>query len=149
MNENPHLENYPLAEKQRERLRTPSGLPFQEITLEAALQGKIKMSDLRVTAEALEIQAQLAENAGRPQLAANFRRGRGRIDPAVSLPRNAGGRILQPLGAQRRCACQSERDDDSGGRMADESMHTRPPEVRSRCFVTVNVLHLAAELSTT
>ena len=74
MKENPHLENYPLAEKQRERLRTPSGLPFQEITLEAALQGKIKMSDLRVTAEALEIQAQLAETAGRPQLAANFRR---------------------------------------------------------------------------
>ena len=74
MKENPHLEHYPLAEKQRERLRTPSGLSFQEITLEAALQGKIKMSDLRVTAEALEIQAQLAENAGRPQLAANFRR---------------------------------------------------------------------------
>ena len=74
MKENPHLEHYPLAEKQRERLRTPSGLSFQEITLEAALQGKIKMSDLRVTAEALEIQAQLAENAGRPQLAANLRR---------------------------------------------------------------------------
>ena len=72
MKKNPH--NYPLAEKQREHLKTPSGLPFQEITLEAALEGKIKMSDLRVTAEALEIQAQLAERAGRPQLAANLRR---------------------------------------------------------------------------
>lgn len=74
MKENPALQNYPLAEKRPEHLRTPSGLSFQEITLEAALEGKIKMSDLRVTAEALEIQAQIAETAGRPQLAANFRR---------------------------------------------------------------------------
>ena len=74
MKENPHPQNYPLAEKQPEHLRTPSGLPLQEITLEAALEGKLKMSDLRVTAEALEIQAKLAETAGRPQLAGNFRR---------------------------------------------------------------------------
>ena len=33
------------------------------------------MEDLRVTAEALELQAQVAEQAARPQLAENLRRG--------------------------------------------------------------------------
>lgn len=74
MKENPILPNYPLSEKQPGRLRTPSGQNFQDVTLEAVLEGKVAMSDLRVTAEALELQAQLAAIAGRPQLAENFRR---------------------------------------------------------------------------
>ena len=68
------MPDYPLAEKMPERLRTPSGLAFQDITLEAVLKGKVKMEDLRVTAEALELQAQVAEAASRPQLAENLRR---------------------------------------------------------------------------
>lgn len=74
MKENPILESYPLSEKQPERLRTPSGRLFQDVTLEAVLEGKVTMSDLRVTAEALQLQAQLAAAADRPQLAENFRR---------------------------------------------------------------------------
>ena len=74
MKENPILSNYPLSEKQPGRLRTPSGQNFQDVTLEAVLEGKVAMSDLRVTAEALELQAQLAATAGRLQLAENFRR---------------------------------------------------------------------------
>ncbi len=74
MKEKPIVPNYPLSEKQPERLRTPSGQAFQDVTLEAVLEGKVAMSDLRVTAEALELQAQLAATAGRPQLAENFRR---------------------------------------------------------------------------
>lgn len=57
-----------------ERLRTPSGLPFEEVTLEAVMAGRVTMADLRLTAEALELQAQVAEQAGRPQLAENLRR---------------------------------------------------------------------------
>jgi propanediol dehydratase small subunit len=68
------MPEYPLAEKTPEILRTPSGMPFPEITLEAVLSGKVKMEDLRVTAEALEWQAQVAETSGRPQLAENLRR---------------------------------------------------------------------------
>jgi propanediol dehydratase small subunit len=68
------VSDYPLSEKSPERLRTPSGLPFSDITLEAVMAGKVGMEDLRVTAEALELQAQVAENAGRPQLAENLRR---------------------------------------------------------------------------
>jgi propanediol dehydratase small subunit len=65
---------YPLSEKQAERLKTPSGLPYLEITLEAVLDGRVTMADLRVTAEALEMQARIAEDAGRRQLAENLRR---------------------------------------------------------------------------
>jgi len=74
MKEDPILQDYPLSEKQPERLRTPSGHLFQEVTLEAVLEGKVTMSDLRVTGQALELQAHLAAAAGRPQLAENFRR---------------------------------------------------------------------------
>ena len=64
------------------------GLPFNEITLEAVMQGRITMEDLRVTSEALELQAQIAEAAGRPQLAENLRR----AAELVSVPEN---RILE------------------------------------------------------
>ena len=68
------MPDYPLAEKAPERLKTPSGLAFQDITLEAVLAGEVEMRDLRVTSEALELQAQVADGAGRPQLAENLRR---------------------------------------------------------------------------
>jgi propanediol dehydratase small subunit len=55
-------------------LRTPSGLRFPDVTMEAVLDGEVGMEDLRVTAEALELQAQVAEAAARPQLAENLRR---------------------------------------------------------------------------
>jgi propanediol dehydratase small subunit len=66
--------DYPLSEKSPELLRTPSGLKFSDITLDAVLAGAVGMEDLRVTAEALEMQAQVAEKADRPQLAENLRR---------------------------------------------------------------------------
>lgn len=68
------MPEYPLAEKMPERLRTPSGRAFDAITLDAVLAGEVTMDDLRVTAEALEWQAQVAEAARRPQLAENLRR---------------------------------------------------------------------------
>ncbi len=70
----PEKPPYPLAEQQPERLRTPSGTPFHEITLEAVLEGRITMADLRVTAEALRLQAQIARAASRPWLAENLER---------------------------------------------------------------------------
>lgn len=68
------MPEYPLSEKMPDRLRTPSGLRFEEVTLEAVMAGRVTMADLRVTAEALELQAEVAEQAGRPQLAENLRR---------------------------------------------------------------------------
>jgi propanediol dehydratase small subunit len=68
------IDDYPLSERQPEKLKTPSGLPFTEIDLDAVLAGKIQMKDLRVTSEALEWQAEIADAAGRHQLAENLRR---------------------------------------------------------------------------
>ena len=68
------MPDYPLSEKSPELLRTPSGVRFADITLEAVMAGAIGMEDLRVTAEALEMQAQVADAANRPQLAENLRR---------------------------------------------------------------------------
>ncbi len=65
---------YPLFETYADQLKTPTGVPFEEITLEALLADKIGMEDLRVTRQALEMQAAIAEQAGRPQLADNLRR---------------------------------------------------------------------------
>jgi propanediol dehydratase small subunit len=66
--------DYPLADKHHESLKTPSGTAFDEIALDALMNGRIRMEDLRVTAEALEMQAEIAESVGRVQLGANLRR---------------------------------------------------------------------------
>lgn len=65
---------YPLGERQPERVRTPSGIPVDEINLTRVLSGEIAPDDLRIRPETLELQAQVAEQAGRPQLARNLRR---------------------------------------------------------------------------
>lgn len=88
------MPDYPLAEKVPERLKTPTGLPFRGITLEAVLEGALTMEDLRVTSEALELQAQIAAAAGRPQLAENLRR-------AAELVNVPAERILEIYSALR------------------------------------------------
>ncbi|MCW5978189.1 MAG: diol dehydratase small subunit [Bryobacteraceae bacterium] len=74
------MPEYPLSQHAPDRLKTPSGIPFSEITLEAVMAGRLSMEDLRVTAEALELQAQVASEAGRPQLAENLRRAAELVD---------------------------------------------------------------------
>lgn len=66
--------SYPLAEHHPERLRTPSGMAFEDLTVEALLEGRASMEDLRVTAEALRMQAAIARSAGRRPLAENLER---------------------------------------------------------------------------
>lgn len=66
---------YPLGERQANRVRTPGGVPVRDITLEAVLSGSVSAEDVRIRPETLELQAQVAESAGRPQLARNLRRG--------------------------------------------------------------------------
>lgn len=82
------IDDYPLSERQPGRLSTPSGLPFSAIDLEAVLAGNIQMKDLRVTSEALEWHAEIADEAGRHQLAENLRR-------ASELARVPEDKILQ------------------------------------------------------
>ncbi len=68
------MSEYPLIEKAAETLRTPTGKRLEEITLEAVAAGDVSIDDLRVSGEALELQAGFAEKANRPQLAENLRR---------------------------------------------------------------------------
>jgi len=68
------MSQYPLSEKSPGDLRTPSGRPFSDITLDAVLAGEVTMDDLRVTPESLRMQAGIAAEAGRGQLAGNLMR---------------------------------------------------------------------------
>lgn len=68
-------DRYPIGEKQPERVHTASGRPLADLTLENVLAGQVTAADFGITAEALRQQAEIAEQAGRPHLARNFRRG--------------------------------------------------------------------------
>jgi propanediol dehydratase small subunit len=68
------VKDYPLSEKRPDLIRGQRGKRLPEITLEALMQGDIQMEDLRITQEALLLQAQIARSAGRPTLAQNFER---------------------------------------------------------------------------
>jgi propanediol dehydratase small subunit len=66
--------DYPLAEKRPELVKGPRGKPLDEITLDKLVAGEVALEDLRITPEALRMQAEIAASANRPMLAANFER---------------------------------------------------------------------------
>lgn len=66
--------DYPLGVHRPELLLTPTGKTLDDISLEAVLEGKVTAEDLRITKETLELQAEIADKVGRPQLAENLRR---------------------------------------------------------------------------
>lgn len=68
------MKDYPLAEKRPELIRTATGKKLEDLTLENVLNGKITPQDVRITPDALLMQARIAEACGRKQLAQNFRR---------------------------------------------------------------------------
>jgi propanediol dehydratase small subunit len=68
------VSDYPLGEKSPEKLKTPTGKGIGEVTLDAVLSGAVSDMDVRITPETLEMQAQVAESAGRKFFANNLRR---------------------------------------------------------------------------
>src|SRR5215213_6796531 len=66
---------YPIGEKQPDRLRTRNGHSLRDLTLDNLLAGNVAASDFGITAEGLRLQAAVAEQAGRPNLAQNLQRG--------------------------------------------------------------------------
>jgi propanediol dehydratase small subunit len=86
--------DFPLASKRPDLIKTGSGKSLDQVTLEAALKGEIAAEELRITPETLELQAQISEKAGRPQLARNIRR-------AAELTRVSDERVLQIYNALR------------------------------------------------
>ncbi|MCP1225903.1 diol dehydratase small subunit [Sebaldella sp. S0638] len=80
--------SYPLGSKRPDLVRTPTNKTLDDITLENVMNGNINIDDLKITANTLELQAQVAEDAGRSSIARNFRR-------AAELTTIPDDRILQ------------------------------------------------------
>jgi len=74
--------DYPIGAERPELIRTPGGLRLDELTLEALRSGRLEASEMRATADTLRLQAKVAHEAGRPQLAANL----GRAAELAALP---------------------------------------------------------------
>jgi propanediol dehydratase small subunit len=55
-------------------IRTLSGRSVDELTIEALRDGKLTVQDFRISAETLQHQARVAEDAGYRQVAQNLRR---------------------------------------------------------------------------
>ena len=80
--------SYPLGSKRPDLVRTPTNKTLDDITLENVMNGKITIDDLKITANTLELQAQVAEHAGRSSIERNIRR-------APKLTTITDDRILQ------------------------------------------------------
>lgn len=93
--------DYPISSRRPELLRTPSGKTLDDITLEAVLDRSVTADDLRITPETLELQAQIAEQTERPQMAANLRR-------AGELTRVPDERLLEIYASLRPGASSKE-----------------------------------------
>ena len=66
---------YPVGEKQPDLVQTRNGHPLRDLTLDNLLTGNVTASDFGITAEGLRLQAEVAEKAGRSNLAQNLRSG--------------------------------------------------------------------------
>ena len=66
--------DYPLGSRRPDLVETPSGLPLDDVTLEAARNGTLVAGDVRATPATLRRQAAVARAAGRIQLADNLER---------------------------------------------------------------------------
>lgn len=67
-------DQYPLADKAPELIKTVTGVAFNDITYEKVISGEIAGDDLRISPEVLEMQAQISESAGNAAFATNLRR---------------------------------------------------------------------------
>ncbi len=76
----PLADLYPVGEKQPERVRSRHGHALAELTLGNLLAGAVDAADFGIAPEGLRLQAEVAERAGRPTLAANLRRGAELVD---------------------------------------------------------------------
>jgi propanediol dehydratase small subunit len=99
---------YPLADNPDD-VETPGGTKLSEISLEKVVSGEVDGDDLVIAPETLEKQAQIAEDAGRPQVARNFRR-------AAELTAVPDDRILEIYNALRPSGAEKQKLHD----IADE-----------------------------
>lgn len=66
--------NYPLAENMADKIKTPTGKPFNSLSYDKVISGDITADDMRISPDTLEMQAQVAESVNREAFAGNLRR---------------------------------------------------------------------------
>lgn len=86
--------DYPLAKKRAELVKTPTGKQLDELEMQKFISGDLDGSELRITAETLYNQAEIAKSIGREQFAKNLER-------AAELTKIDDDRILEIYNAMR------------------------------------------------
>ncbi|WZL81261.1 diol dehydratase small subunit [Vallitaleaceae bacterium 9-2] len=66
------MDLYPLKEKHPNIIKSKSGKGLDEITLEAIVAGDVTAEDIKISKEVLVLQAEVARQEGKIQLAQNF-----------------------------------------------------------------------------
>jgi len=92
--------DYPLGTRRRDLLRTPSGKPFAAL----ALGADVDAADLRATPDTLRLQAEVARDTGRSQLADNLVR----AAELASVPQETILAIYTALRPRRSTAAELE-----------------------------------------
>ena len=90
--------DYPLGTKRPDLVKSASGLALKDITLDKVVSGQIGFDDVKIRPETLEYQAQIAEDMGRPNLAANLRR-------AAEMTKIPDDRVLEIYNSLRPYRC--------------------------------------------
>lgn len=120
--------NYPLGDNP-ENVETQNGTKLTDISLEKIVDGEIDGEDLDIAPETLEEQARIADEAGRSQLAQNFRR-------AAELTLIPDDRILEIYNALRPSGADKQK------------LHDIADELETEYDATLNADHVreAAEV---
>ena len=92
-----HAARYPLGENAAGQIHSRSGVPLDEITLEAVRTGRIASHDLTIDQAMLRRQSAIAAQAGYRQLAANLER----AAELVAIPNERLLRIYEALRPRR------------------------------------------------
>lgn len=86
--------DYPMGEKSKDKVKTPSGHTLDDIEFKKIVSGETSGSELRITAETLNHQAEIARSVDREQFAKNLER-------AAELTKVGDDRILEIYNALR------------------------------------------------
>lgn len=115
--------SYPLAEKVPEKVKSATGKPLSDFSLNKVLNGELTAEDFRIAPETLEMQAQVAESVDRDALARNMRR-------AAELIAVPDARLLEIYNALRPY------------RSTKEELYGIATELESKYNATVNAAFL-------
>lgn len=86
--------DYPLGSKRPEILKSPRGISYKDMTLEAVEKGTVVFDDFRISPEVLKMQGEIASSSKRPQIALNL----GRAAELTAVPDE---RVLEIYNALR------------------------------------------------